>query len=164
MNYFENCTTRQEVKTQYYKLAMQYHPDRAPEDLKLLHTEIMKTIISQYEQAIKKNYSDTSKAPNYDHKNDLSFVDIINKIFEIYPNAVIEITGLFLWILKDEKTREFKDTLKNFMKYSKNKKQWYFTPLPYKRVKQTVSMQEIRDHYGSKIYKNEQPEPDKITA
>jgi len=54
--------------------------------------------------------------------------------------------------------------LKNFMKYSKNKKQWYFTPLPYKRVKQTVSMTEIRNHYGSKIYKNEQPEPDKITA
>lgn len=164
MNYFGNCTTRQEVKTAYYKYAMQHHPDRHPEDQREAQTEIMKEIINQYEKAIKLNYADSSKSEFYDHKNDLSFVDIIDKIFSIYRSAEIEITGLFLWIESTEETRQYKDQFKQFLKWSAKKKRWYFTPLPYKRVKKTVPMEDIRNHYGTQTVRNDQPEPEQLKA
>ena len=96
-------------------------------------------------------YEDTSNAPHFDHRNDLSFIEVINKIFAIYKNASIEITGLFLWIDQSEETKKYKDQLKEFMRWTPNKKKWYYTPLPKSRPRKNVTMHEIRKKYGSYI-------------
>lgn len=154
MKYFKECKTRQQLKDQFRNLAMQHHPDKNPNDPTA--TATMQEIIKEYEEMILRTYDDTSKAPHFDHKNDLSFVDIINKIFSIYKDASIEITGLFLWIDSDEKTRQYKDQLKEFMRWGSEKKKWYYTPLPKTRSRVKVSMNEIRKKYGSYTVQNDQ--------
>lgn len=46
MKYFENLETMEEVKKQYRKLAMKFHPDKGGDE------EIFKAINNEYEEAI----------------------------------------------------------------------------------------------------------------
>lgn len=143
MNYFDNIKTIEELKKEYRKLAFKHHPDRGGD------AEIMKEINSQYDKMfdVLKQTSNTEA----DHKaiND-EFKDIINKIIGLGLDLNIEICGSWIWVSGN--TKQYKDELNSAGLWWANKKKmwyWHSKDEPKKKRKSTLSMNEIREKYGS---------------
>lgn len=140
-NYFENIKTVEELKEQYRKLALKNHPDVGGD------TAIMAEINNQYDILFKK-----LKEGNQESVIDDGFKEVINKIINL--NVKIEICGSWIWISGD--TRQYRKNLKaaGFWWASK-KKMWYWhTKEDTKRRKSNMSIQDIRQKYGTKIINN----------
>lgn len=153
-NYFDGCKTLDDLKKRYRQLAKQYHPDLGGDG------EIMKVINSQYERlfdAFQKSGSHTAGTAAEQGKEATKetareFIDIISKLLTI-PEIDIEICGSWIWISGN--TYPQKSKLKDAgCKWSSKKTMWYWHSGAYRKVsKRSVSMQEIREIYGSKTVK-----------
>jgi hypothetical protein len=152
MNYFANCKTINEVKAEYRKLALQYHPDLCQDDT----TAIMQEINRQYAAAIK-------NAARNAHRNDQPLneeqqeSEILNA--EQYKNALnaiinldginIELCGGWIWVTGNT----YKHRLifrANGFDFATKKKCWYFRSVEYESInRQPMTMEEIRAKHGS---------------
>jgi len=154
MTYFKNCKNLEELKAEYKKLAMLFHPDRPNGS-----EDTMKDINNQY---------DISFAELKSIKNDKGFAsneaadeykDIINTIINM-AKIEIELCGNWLWIHGVEREdKEIISTLKELkFRYSKNKNSWYWRNEIYKSKfrKKGSSMEQIRSKYGSVGFKAKQ--------
>ena len=76
--------------------------------------------------------------------------EVIEKLKDI-KDLDLEICGSWLWV--SGKTKDNKDLLKSLgLFYAPKKQQWYFRPAGYKsRRHKPVSMDRIRDTYGSEV-------------
>ena len=154
--WFTNCKTIDEVKKMYRKLAMQFHPDIIKGDGKE-----MKSINLEYElifKAIEKGFTQTQKQTynKQGHSVDDGYREMILKILHI-PGIIIEICGSWVWVSGE--TKPVKDQLKAAGYYWAAKKlQWYWRPEQYKASKsrKSMSMDYIRDKYGSETIKSNQ--------
>lgn len=147
MKYFNNPQTIEQLKKQYKKLAMQYHPDRGG------NAEIMKLINSEYDELFKRlrgiHQTADGKTYEYRAKNDIDeFKDIINQIITL-DNVNIEIIGSWLWLTGI--TYPHRELLKKLkFRFSRSKQAWYYHDEYYKKTrKKCFSLDEIRDLYGS---------------
>lgn len=113
MKYFKNLETMEEVKKQYRKLAMKFHPDRGGNE------EIFKEINNEYEEAIEYakqnelNKTKTKKEEDFiknQYRNSSNFRSTINKLIQLV-NINIEICGTWLYITGN--TYPVKEYLKN---------------------------------------------------
>lgn len=156
MTYFKNCKTIEELKKEYKRLAMKFHPDinKDPQAL-----ETMKTINNEYDQLFIKlkdihnaktenNNRQTTEAPEV-------FRNIINIIITM-ENVKIELIGSWLWITGS--TYQYKDTLKKLgFQWSKTKKAWYLSDnlnkFDYKK-KTGLTMEKIKSIHGSQTIEN----------
>lgn len=133
----------EDTKKAYRKAAMQYHPDRNPAG-----AEMMKIINEAF---------DTLK----DFIGDIAQSEI--ETTEDYPEAVnaalnaiiglegleIEICGAWVWVSGNTYARKADLKAANF-KFAPKKRLWYFRPEDWKsRSRNTLSMDDIRDKYGS---------------
>lgn len=136
--YFTNVTTIEELKKQYRKLAKQYHPDITGDN------EPMKVINNEYEFLFSK--LSNSNTNNTSHVDD-GFRDIIDQLIQF--NIDIEICGSWIWLSGN--TYSIKEQLKTLgFSWAAQKKQWYWKPADYiRKGKKSMSMDWIRDHYGS---------------
>lgn len=110
--YFETCKTIEEVKREYKKLAMEFHPDRPTGDL-----EEMKTINNLYEfyfnkyknihENIKTGETEQAKTETTETSNE--FINIINQIIN-FEGIEIKVVGTWIWVTGN--TKPIKDTLK----------------------------------------------------
>ena len=147
-HYFTNITTLEELKKQYRKLALQYHPDR-PQG----NSDIFKAIVSEYEQLHKlvKDTHKTKDGKTYTkpvNEKPSDFIDLINKLINLY-GIHIEVIGSFVWVSGE--TKPHKDTLKELgFRWHTAKKAWYKAPTDYIKYNRNkkYSMNEIRDMYG----------------
>lgn len=156
--WFKDCKTAEQGKDLYRKLAKQYHPDNGGTG------EELKEIISEFKvwfNAHKDIHTDkngntyTSKKATTETPED--FIEIVNNLSAI-PNIEVELCGSWIWITGN--TFPYKDQLKGFgCRWSVQKKRWYWTQDPYRKIKSHASMDYIRSVYGSeKVELNRRPE------
>ncbi|MEX2336158.1 MAG: hypothetical protein WD555_02670 [Fulvivirga sp.] len=144
-NYFKDCTSLDEARKVYYRLAMKLHPDKGGDE------ELFKDLANQF-HAFKP--SQFKYKDEFNDWSSMAFSGIIEALMEI-PDLTIEICGSWIWI--SGKTREHKDRIKSIQTnshykrgFSAQKKMWYFSPTGYfKRSAEEFDMESIRNIYGS---------------
>lgn len=141
-NKYFKATNMEDLKKEYKKLAMKYHPDRPGGS-----TEIMQEINNEYELLsnlfAKGNKEEFAEATSYK--------DIISKIINL--DITIEIVGSWIWISGN--TYPVKAQLKEAgFFWASKKKKWYYRPESEKcssRGKKTY--EEIKAKYGCSTIK-----------
>jgi curved DNA-binding protein CbpA len=160
MKYFKgNYENIGELRTEYYNLAKKYHPDMGGTD------EAMKAINNEYEKLYSKVVS--GQYENYEkwsedfkekfYHGDEELRAILDSLVKL-PKIQIEVCGIWIWVTGE--TREVKEQLKSLkMRWSNNKKAWYWHPADYKkRSNKKYDLNEIRDMFGSHKVKKEEEE------
>jgi len=146
--FFKNVKTVEELKKQYKKLAFIHHPDKGGK------IEDMQQVNNEYDTLYKKigNIHESENGNTYTTENDTGekdkFKDIINSIINF--NVDIELCGNWLWIFNGYIYREQLKNLGFF--YCSNKKAWAWTDTP-KKSKHKMTLEEIRERYGSEKIK-----------
>lgn len=149
MKYFANIKTLDELKAQYRRLAMQYHPDRGGS------TEIMQQINSEYErlhETLKTQHNAEADEYHQTTETAAEFIEIINALIKL-SGLVVELCGSWLWI--GGETKAHKDELKTLgCRWSQKKGLWYWRHEEdgHRWYKGKKSMEEIRSKYGSQVF------------
>lgn len=144
--YFENIETTEELKNRYRQVAKMLHPDFGGNE------EDFKKMVVEYEKATEKLLKgDTTDTLETMEK----FRDIIDELLS-YNDIIIEVCGNWIWISGN--TKPIKEEIKALgCFWARKKKMWYYRPQDYKKLrgkKSTLSMEEIRGKYGSKIFQS----------
>lgn len=156
MAYFNNINTLEELRKQYRDLLKIHHPDNGG------NVSDMQEINAEYDRLFKllkdkhENGSTDSKENNaktdynsmkYDFTEDAKLREMLNKIIH-FDGITIEIIGNWLWFFDSYSHR--KELKELGFKYARNKRAWYFhTETFRKRSHKTLSMDDIRNYYGS---------------
>lgn len=149
MRFFHNCTTLEEVKSLYKKLALENHPDRGG------NTETMQAINVEYAYATAKiikgenlSQEDTDKQMRFSEEYRM----VIEKIIHL-QGITIELVGLWIWVTGD--TRPIRKELKEAGLFFASKKMaWYYRSADLKELRGgKKSLDEIRSKYGSEEIK-----------
>lgn len=147
MKWFKECTTLDEVKAQYKKLAKQYHPDLGGD------TETMQAINKEYAFASAKVISG-SELSEEETAEEIRFSEeyrtAIEKIIHL-EGITVELVGRWIWVTGN--TRNHKEVLKMAGYFFASKKlAWYFRTGEYKSNRGgKKNLDEIRAKYGSEI-------------
>lgn len=145
--FFESCHTLDELKREYRRLAMIYHPDCGGTDAE------MQELNAAYEAAMKE-IRFTSPEGSRDAESTetaAEFVQIIDLLLRLHLD--VELCGSWLWIGGD--TKPVKDQLKAAgCRWASKKGLWYWHPADEgcsRSRKGGASMSYIREKYGSKV-------------
>lgn len=141
-NFFENCRTLEELRTEYRRLARIHHPDVGGDE------ETMKRINSQYEAAFNAMNS-ASEQPKDETAGE--FIRVIDALMKL-SGLNVELCGSWLWISGD--TNPVKDQLKAAgCRWASKKSMWYWHPSDQapKHRRGSASMEQIRSKYGSRV-------------
>ena len=152
--FFNECKCIEELKAEYKKLALIYHPDIKSTG----NLEIMQLVNAEYDRlfCILKDVHAKKDGGTYQatgdwktSENASAFRDIIDKLIKM--NGVeIELCGTWLWLTGE--TMQYKEQLKalGFL-WSANKKAWYYngSPIKDKRRSHYKNMDEIRNAWGT---------------
>lgn len=144
MQYFNTCTTIEEVKQLYKKLAMQHHPDHGGD------TETMQRINSEYAFAcakILKGENLSSEETEEQVRLSEEYRKVIEQIINL-PNIIIEVVGNWIWVTGN--TYPVKTHLKEAgLLFASKKVAWYYRAEEYKTKGGKKTLEEIRRKYGS---------------
>lgn len=159
MKYFTNCKTAEELKKEYRRLAKELHPDLGGD------TEEFKIMQNEFEKmwARLKNVHKNSEGETYTKESTETAEEFIHIIEVLTPlkDILVEICGSWVWVSGN--TKEHKEILKELkFKYAHKKQAWYYHTEPYKKKgKRELTLDEIRDMFGSQSY---QKKPEKQLA
>lgn len=163
MTYFKNVNTLEELRKQYKELLKQYHPDN-----KNGSTEATQAINAEYDKLFKvlknrhesKTTADNEKGKTdfnkkyYDFAEDKALREMLNKIIG-FNGVKIEIIGNWIWCFDSYGYR--KELKELGFKYAGQKKAWYYhTEAFRKKGRKALSMDDIRNYYGSTEVKTEE--------
>lgn len=160
MTYFKDCTTAEELKKAYHKLASKLHPDNGGD------VEAFKAMKAEYEKLFDrlKNVHKTAAGETYEKETTetaAEFMDIIERVIH-FDGVTVEIIGSWVWLTGN--TMQYKDEIKaaGFW-WSKSKNAWYYSgDDSHKKRRGHYSMNGLRSKWGSvEVSKEEQK---KITA
>lgn len=156
MKYFNNVNTLEELRKQYKELLKKYHPDnpngstKATQEINTEYDNLFKVLKDRHEKKATDNTKEKTDFNNmkYDFSEDAKLREVLQKIVG-FENINIEIVGCWIWV--DGNTYEYKDSLKALgFKWAREKKKWYFhTEAFRKRSHKKLSMEDIRNYYGS---------------
>ena len=156
MTYFKNVNTLEELRKQYKELLKQYHPDNAngsteaTQEINAEYDRLFKQLKNKHESRQTDNESNTQSTYNanmYDWENDKALREVLEKIIN-FSGVDIEIIGQWVWVFNSYEYR--KELKKLGFKYASNKKAWYFhTEAFRKKGKKALSINDIRNYYGS---------------
>ena len=165
MTYFNNCKTAEELKKEYRNLAMKLHPDIAGSD-----GEDFKAMQAEFEKLWERlnNVHQTAEGKTYTAKQETTetpqeFIHIINVLITLV-GVEVEICGKWIWVSGN--TKPHKETLKQLkFKWAHKKQAWYYHAEPYKKKsRRELTLDEIRDMFGSQHYDQKQEEEKKLKA
>ncbi|MBY0315666.1 MAG: J domain-containing protein [Bdellovibrionales bacterium] len=140
----ESPVTEEVVKTAYHKACFKFHPDRNPAG-----AEMMKLVNEARESLKVATYPiEYKNESGYDYGDEINAA--LNKVIHL-EDVKIEICGSWVWVSGN--TKEHWPIFKEAgFKFSPPKKMVYFRPQYAKTrhfKKDGISMDEIRDKYGS---------------
>ena len=161
MTYFKNVETLEELRKQYKELLKQYHPDNpngstdATQEINSEYDTLFKALKDRHESKTTDNEKTNYNNMKYDFKEDAKLREVLQQIIN-FENINIEIVGCWIWV--DGNTYEYKDNLKTLgFRWAREKKKWYFhTEAFRKRSRKKLSMDDIRNYYGSTEVKTEE--------
>lgn len=157
MKYFKNVETLEELRKQFKELLKQYHPDNpcgsteATQEINAEYDSLFKVLKDRHERKASAD-SENGKADfnnmKYDFSEDAKLREVLQQIIS-FSDINIEIVGCWIWV--DGNTYNYKDALKTLgFKWAREKKKWYFhTEAFRKRSRRKLSMDDIRNYYGS---------------
>ena len=151
--YFNHITSLEELRKQYKELLKKFHPDNPTGS-----TEATQAINAEYDSLFKElknrhdNREDGSRTAYEDMKYDFAEDERLREVLQRVISFVginIEIVGAWIWI--DGNTYVYKAELKTLgFKWASDKKKWYFhTEAFRKRSHKKLSIDDIRNYYGS---------------
>lgn len=150
MKYFKDCKTAEELKKAYWKLAKKLHPDAGGNE------EEFKSMQAEYSAAwdCLKNIHFTKEGKEYKKETTETadeFIEIIEKLINL-KGVETEICGSWIWCTGD--TKPYKDIFKKMgFKWAGKKEAWFYHKGTFKKhSKEELSMDEIREMYGSVKY------------
>ncbi len=158
MKWFKDINTIDQLRNQYRMLLHKYHPDNNTEDTTVQMQEInaeYDTVFSRLKDDFEhsdtyNNASDWQKQKShqtYDWQKDRQIREMIAKLIRL-ENIQIEICGVWIWVSNCFEVRKELKELQ--FRYASQKKMWYWhNDEYYKYSKKTVSMEHIRERYGS---------------
>ena len=153
--YFENIRTLEQLRKQYKELLKLHHPDNGGD------LQIMQEINAEYDRMFKilkerhENSSADSGTENADYNNmkydfaeDEKLREILNRIIH-FEGMDIELVGAWIWVSGN--TYACKKELKELgFRWASQKKMWYWHSEAFRKIsRRTLSMDEIRNYYGS---------------
>lgn len=155
--YFKNAETLEQLRKQYKDLLKKHHPDNGGNltDMQEINAEydrLFKLLKARHESKSADNKESNAKTDfnnmKYDFSEDAKLREILQQIIT-FEGINIEIVGCWIWV--DGNTYDYKDTLKSIgFKWAREKKKWYFhTEAFRKRSHKELSMEDIRNYYGS---------------
>ena len=162
MTYFKNVETLEELRRQYKELLKKYHPDNpqgsteATQSINAEYDKLFKVLKNKHES--KTAGSDKEKADfnnmKYDFSEDQALREMLNKIIG-FDGITIEVIGNWIWCFN---SYGYRKELKEFgFKYAGQKKAWYYHTESFrKRSHKKLSMDDIRNYYGSTEVKAEE--------
>ena len=162
MTYFKNVETLEELRRQYKELLKKYHPDNpqgsteATQAINAEYDKLFKVLKNKHES--KTADSDTEKADfnnmKYDFSEDQALREMLNKIIG-FDGITIEVIGNWIWCFNSYGYR--KELKELGFKYAGQKKAWYYHTESFrKRSHKKLSMDDIRNYYGSTEVKAEE--------
>ena len=162
MKYFHNCKTAEELKKAYRTWAKKLHPDLGG------NAEEFKVMQNEYEKLWErlKNIHTNSQGETYTKETTETpqeFINIINTLVRL--NGVqVELCGSWIWASGN--TQPYKDTLKSLkFRWAHKKRAWYYHSEPYrKRSHRELTLDEIREMFGSQSYTAKAEEEKKLTT
>ena len=156
MAYFKDISTLEELRKQYRDLLKKFHPDNANGS-----TEATQEINAEYDRlfkGLKDRHEKTSDSKGegtradfnkmkYDFTEDAKLREMLGKIIG-FDGITIEIIGNWIWAF--DSYIYHKELKELGFRYARNKKAWYFhTEAFRKRSHKSLSMDDIRNYYGS---------------
>ena len=154
MKWFTNVRTVEELRKQYRQLMKKHHPDvgGSTEDAKQINAEYdrLYAVLSRQEaQERPQGEQDTTEDKAAEDKAIRAVLDALAGI-----DADVEIIGSWVWVTRN--SFPYKELLKSLnFRYASRKRAWYFHADEYhRRSKREVSLDEIREKYGSQKVNN----------
>lgn len=156
MTYFKDVTTLEELRRQYKELLKQYHPDtpngstEATQQINIEYEVLFNRLKNSHES--KQTKTDNEKSDfnkmKWDFAEDTALREMLQKIINL-SDITIEICGAWIWIFGN--TYQHREVLKEYgFKFGSTKKAWYWHSEAFrKRSHKTLSMNDIRNYYGS---------------
>ncbi len=161
MAYFNNINTLEELRKQYRDLLKIHHPDNGGnvsdmQEINAEYDKLFKLLKDRHENKSADRTADNKENNaktdfnnmKYDFSEDAKLREVLQQIIT-FEGINIEIVGCWIWV--DGNTYDYKDTLKGIgFKWAREKKKWYFhTEAFRKRSHKKLSMEDIRNYYGS---------------
>lgn len=155
MTYFKNISTIEALRKQYKDLLKMNHPDNGGDvatmqEINAEYDKLFKILKDKHESNTADSEKDKTSFDNmkYDFTEDQKLREVLQQIIR-FEGINIEIVGCWIWV--DGNTYQYKDALKDLdFKWAREKKKWYFhTEAFRKRSHKTLSMDDIRNYYGS---------------
>lgn len=160
--YFSKVNNLQELRKQYRDLLKKFHPDNGGnvsdmQEVNAEYDKLFKAMKDRHEnESADSNKSDNSSSNTkthyndnmYDWGNDKALREALEKIIA-FEGIEVLICGQWIWVSGN--TYQYKKELKEIgFKWASQKKQWYYhTDIFIKKSHKSLSMDEIRDYYGS---------------
>ena len=156
-NFFAECTTQDEAKSLYRKLARQHHPDFGGDEatMKQLNSEYAAFQATTSHRAERKRQSEAhadGKKTNADYVDlDAIAAELRQKIealLNISSELEVELCGLWVWVTGN--TKPHKEAIKAVggMRWASEKEAWYFAGVrSFNRQKMTLD--QVRQAHGS---------------
>lgn len=160
MTYFKNVNTLEELRKQYKELLKVYHPDNGGNvsDMQEINAEydrLFKALKDRHESNATDSKESAYSNNIYNWENDKALRKTLEKIIN-FNGIEIEIIGQWIWVSGN--TYKYKKELKEYgFKWASQKKMWHFHTDTFKKLsRKTLSMEDIRNYYGSTKVQAEQ--------